>query len=259
MPELCSLEVGLAVEPAVEPAYVEIETEGGVADDLVDVAHGEVVGADVAERGAGRGVDVKTGVFAELADTEEMGSVGDDDDVVEVVFAGDGGETVNLLLGVDGAGLGDDAAKGNSVGEKIVASDAAFGVARVFVAAAAEGDDQRRDLFAVEFDGVVEAGVEDRGWVTGVFGSAEDGDGIGGLGVVLAGDGRYLLIDPDAPYDGDDEDQPEEFTEDGSAGAASAQIGRRGDHRVGTVLPGGRMFEPLNGEDSTMRRVSLQG
>ena len=69
-----------------------------------------------------------------------------------------------------------------------------------------------------------------------------------------------LLIDPDAPDDGDEEDQPEEFTKDGSAGAASAaQIGGRGDHRVGTVLPGGRMFEPLNGEDSTMRRVSLQG
>ena len=28
----------------MEPAYVEIEAEGGVADDLVDVAHGEVVG-----------------------------------------------------------------------------------------------------------------------------------------------------------------------------------------------------------------------
>jgi hypothetical protein len=38
---------------AVNPVYVEVEAGGGVADDLVDVAHGEVVGADVPEGGAG--------------------------------------------------------------------------------------------------------------------------------------------------------------------------------------------------------------
>ena len=128
-----------------------------------------------------------------------MGAVGDDDDVVEIVFAGDGGEAVDLLLGVDGAGLGDDAAEGDAVGEEVVAADAAFGVAGVLVAASAEGDDERGDLFAVEFDGVVEAGVEDGGGVAGVLGCSEDGDGVGGLGVVLAGDGGDLLIDPDAP------------------------------------------------------------
>ena len=64
--------------------------------------------------------------------------------------AGDGGETVDLLLGVDGAGLGDDAAIGDAVGEEVVAADAAFGVAGVFVAAAAEGDDEGRDVLAVE-------------------------------------------------------------------------------------------------------------
>jgi hypothetical protein len=30
-----------------------------------------------------------------------MGCVGDDDDVVEVVLAGDGGEAMHLLFGVD--------------------------------------------------------------------------------------------------------------------------------------------------------------
>ena len=46
-----ALDVGLAFEPAVEPADVEIETEGGVADDLMEVAHGEVVVRDVADDG----------------------------------------------------------------------------------------------------------------------------------------------------------------------------------------------------------------
>ena len=45
------LNVWLAFEPAVEPADVEVEAEGGVADDLVEVAHGEVVVRDVADDG----------------------------------------------------------------------------------------------------------------------------------------------------------------------------------------------------------------
>jgi len=193
----------------VQPVDVQVEAQGGVADDLVEVAHGHVVVADVADGGAGRGVDVEAGVFAELADAEEMGCVGDDDDVVEMVFVGDGGEAVDLLLGVGGAGLGDDAAEGNSIGEEVVAADASFRVAGVFVAAAAEGDDQRGDVLAVEIDDVIETGVEDGGWVAGVLGRAEDGDGVGGLGVVLAGDGGYLLIDPDAPCGRDQKDQRE--------------------------------------------------
>ena len=161
-----------------------------------------------------------------------MGCVGDDDDVMEIVFVGDGGEAVDLLLGVDGAGLGDDAAEGDSVGEEVVAADAAFGVAGVFVAAAAEGDDERGDLFAVEVDGVVEAGVKDGRGVAGVLGCTEDGDGVGGLGVVFAGDGGDLLVDPDAPRSGDQEDDPEQPAEEETAGGASApQIGGRGDHR----------------------------
>ena len=70
-----------------------------------------------------------------------MGAIGDDDDVVEIVFVRDGGEAVDLLLGVDGAGLRDDAAEGDSIRKEVVAADAALGVAGVFVAAAAKGDD----------------------------------------------------------------------------------------------------------------------
>jgi hypothetical protein len=109
----------------------------------VEVAHGEIVVADVAYGRARRRVDVEARVFAEFADAEEMGCVGDDDDVMEIIFASDGGEAVDLLLGVDGAGLGDDAAEGDSICEEIVAANASFGVAGVLVAAAAEGDDQR--------------------------------------------------------------------------------------------------------------------
>ena len=180
----------------------------------MEVAHGEVVVADVADGGPGRGVDVEAGVFAELADAEEVGCVGDDDDVMEIVFVGDGGEAVDLLLGVDGAGFGDDAAEGNSIGEEVVATYSSFGVAGVFVAASAEGDDQRSDLFAIEVDGVIETGVKDGGWVAGVLGCTEDGDGVGGLGVVLVGDGGDLLVDPDAPRGGDQEDDPEQPPED---------------------------------------------
>ncbi len=160
-----------------------------------------------------------------------MRAVGDNDDVVEIVFVGDGGEAVDLLLGVDGAGLGDDVAEGDAVGEEVVAADAAFGVAGVLVAAAAESDDERGDLFAVEFDGVVETGVKDGGWVAGVFGRSEDGDGVCGLGVVLCRQRVDLVIDPDAPGGDDEKHQRERAAKDESAcGAWGAQIGLRDDH-----------------------------
>ena len=115
------------------------------------------------------------------ADAEEVGGVGDDDDVMQVVFACDGGEALHLLLGVDGMGLGDDVAEGNAIGEEIVAAYPSLSVSGVLVAAASEGDDERRDLLAVELDRVVEAGVEDGRRMAGVLGGSEDGDGVGGL------------------------------------------------------------------------------
>ena len=109
----------------------------------MEVAHGHVVVADVAEGGPGRGVDVEASVFAQLADAEEVGCVGDDDDVTEIVFVSDGSQAANLLLGVDGVGFGDDVAEGYAIGEKIVPAYASFGVAGVLVAASAEGDSTR--------------------------------------------------------------------------------------------------------------------
>ena len=159
-----------------------------------------------------------------------MGSVGDYDDVVEVVVVGDGCEAADLLLGVGGAGFGDDVAEGDAVGEEIVAAYSTFGVSGVFVGASAEGDDERGDLFAVEFDGVVEASVEDGRGMAGVLGCSEDGDGVGGLSVVHAGDGSDLAADPDAPGGGDEKEEDEQ-TEDATAGRTPAsQIGFRDNH-----------------------------
>jgi hypothetical protein len=90
---------------------------------------------------------------------------------------------------------------------------------------------------------VVEAGVKDGGGVAGVFGCAKDGDGVGGLRVVLASDSGYLLIDPDAPCSGYEKDQREQPAEKETAGGASAsQVGGRDDHRrERTKLYGERM------------------
>ena len=114
-----------------------------------------------------------------------MGAVGDDDDVVKVVLAGRwrrvGGPAARWSMERVSAMM---LPKGDAVGEEVVAADAAFGVAGVFVAAAAECDDEWGDLFAIELDGVVEAGVKDGGWMAGVLGCTEDGDGVGRLGVV---------------------------------------------------------------------------
>ena len=86
--------------------------------------------------------------------------------------------------------------------------------------AAAEGDDEWGDLFAVELDGVVEAGVEDGRWVAGILGRAEDGDGVGGLGVVLGRHRVDLVVDPDAPSGRDEEHEREHATQEESAGGA---------------------------------------
>jgi len=209
----------------VQPTDVEVEAERGVADHLVEVTHGEVVVADVADGRAGRGEDVEARVLTELADAEEVGAVGDDDDVLQIVFVGDGGEAVDLLLGVDGAGLGDDVAEGNSIGEQVVATDAAFCVAGVFIAAATEGDDERSDLLAVEFYGVVEAGVKDGGGMSGVLGCSKDGNRIGGLGLVVACDGVDLLVEPDGPSGDDDEHKGKQLTEEGAPDAAATEVG----------------------------------
>ena len=149
------------MDVAAQPADVQVEAQGGVADHLVDHALGGVDVVDVAERSARRGVDVEAGAAAEQGDAKEMGAVADDDDVAEVFTVGDGGEALDLLLGVDGLSFGDDFVKGNAVGEEVIAADAALGLAGVEIAAAAERDDDRRHAAVVERDGFVQAGVQD--------------------------------------------------------------------------------------------------
>ncbi len=69
--------------------------------------------------------------------------------------------------------------------------------------------------------------------MAGVLGCTEDSDGVGWLGVILTGDGGDLLVDPDAPCCGDEQNQREQPAENETApsGALASQIGRRGDHR----------------------------
>src|SRR6185437_7451547 len=149
--------------------------------------------------GARRGEDIEAGAAAEQSDAEEVGAVGDDDDGVEVVGGGDLGEFRHLLLRVKGVGLGDDLVEGDAVSQQVVAADAAFGAAGVFVGAAAEGDDDGRDAVVVEGDGFVEAGVEDGRGTAGVLGGPEDGDGVGALGVVDVCGVLDLAVEPDGP------------------------------------------------------------
>ena len=86
-------------------------------------------------------------------------------------------------------------------------------------------------MLAVEIDSVVEAGVKDGRGAARVLGCAEDGDGVGGLGVVFAGDSGYLLIDPKAPGCGGKEDESEQPSEEETTSAEwTSQIGGRGDH-----------------------------
>src|ERR1700678_1044957 len=143
---------------------------------------------------------------------------------------------MDLLLGVYGASFGDDAADRNSIGEEIIAADTAFCVAGVFVAASAEGDDQRSYLLAVKLNCVIEGAVKNGRRVAGVFRCAEDGDGVGWLGVVLVRHSGDLLIDPDAPGNGDQQDHREQSAEkDPPAGASPLQIGFWRDHRCGKL------------------------
>ncbi len=213
----------------MDPGFVEAEAEGGVAENLVEVAHGEVVVVDVAEGWARGGEDLEASGLAEDSDAEEVGGVTDDGDVLEVVLAGDGGEAVDLLLGVDRVGLDDDVGEGDAVGQEIVAAYASLGVAGVAVAASAESDDEGSDLLAIEFNDVIEAGVVDGGGVAAVLGCSEDGDGVGGLGLVFLCYGVYLDADPGGPDDGGYEREQEEVAE--PVAGRSAAIGVSGLHR----------------------------
>ncbi len=58
--------------------------------------------------------------------------------------------------------------------------------------------------------------------MAGVLGCSEDGYGVGGLGVVLAGDDGDLLVDPEAPGGSDDQDHDEKPAEDETAGGGSS-------------------------------------
>ena len=212
------LVVGVAFKPAMEEAVGEAQAECGVAEHLVGVAQEEVVAVDAAEGSAGRGVDVEAGVPAELLDAQKVGGVADNDDVLEVVVAGDIGEAARLLAGGVGVGLSDDGGEGDAVGEEVIAADASLGEAGVLVRAAAEGDDDGGDLPVVEGEGVIEAGVVDGGGSASVLGRTEDGDGVGGLGLILGADLVDAVDDPGGPAGAKQEQEREQQQEESTDG-----------------------------------------
>ena len=103
------------------------------------------------------------------------------------------------------------------MGEEEVAADSALGVG-VGAGTAAEGDHQGRDVAVVEGDDVVEAGVEDGRGAAAVLGRAEDGDGVGGPGLVRPGHRRDLGVDPEEPSGGKQEEQSDEREQESAGG-----------------------------------------
>jgi len=90
--------------------------------------------------------------------------------------------------------------------------------------------------------------------MAGVFGRSKDGDGVGGLGLVVAGDGVDLLVEPDEPASNNDEREGEQLTEEDAPGGAAAEIGGRSDHGCKNVVgravqPAWRSVEPESGLD----------
>ena len=62
-----------------------------------------------------------------------MSSIADDDNVIKVALACDVGETLDLLLGVDGIGFGDDVGVRDPFGKEVVAAYSTFGFTGVLV------------------------------------------------------------------------------------------------------------------------------
>lgn len=170
-----------------------------IAEHLVKVPHGQIVIADMPKRRPRRGIDAQPGILAKFADAEQMRSITDHNDGIEIIFPGYGSQSVDLLFSIGGTGLRNDISKGNAIGQQIIPANPAFGVAGVLIASASKSDDQWGDLPAIELDRVIETGMEHRRRTSGILRSAKYGDSIGGLSLVLTGHIGYLLIHPDKP------------------------------------------------------------
>src|SRR5262249_48402310 len=99
-------------------------------------------------------------------------------------------------------------------------------------AAAAEGNDERGNVLAIEIHGVVETCVQDGRRVAEIFSGPEDSNGIGGLSLVTGGHIGDLLIDVYEPEKRDEQEDAEKEAQKCPTGGAraSAQVGGRDDH-----------------------------
>lgn len=184
---------------------VEMQPPGCVAGDFVGHALEVIAFRDGAAERPGRSVNVEPSGLAELVNAEQVRTVAHDIDGPEIVFVGDYGEVRYGLLGVIAVGFRDDVRLGNAVREEVIATDAAL---REFVAGlfATEGNEEWRQAFPIEGESVAEAVSEHGGWMTVVLGGAEDCDGVGVAGLIMAGvvaDLNIHMRDPeDACHEG---------------------------------------------------------
>jgi len=116
-----------------------------------------------------------------------MRSVGDNDDMAQLVVARDRGKPVHLLLRIERMRLGNDVLQRNAVCEKVVPPHCSFRVAGVFIPSTAKRNHDGSNLLAVQVDGVVEPEVQRRRWMPCVLRSPEDRDGVGLLRLIVTG------------------------------------------------------------------------
>ena len=114
--------------------------------------------------------------------------------------------------------FGDDMRFRDAMGDEVIAAHAAFGVdiASLF---AAEGDEDGGESLTIEGQGVPEAITQDGRRASVVLGCAEDGDGVGASGLVVAGVVAYFQIDVSHPKDGCDKCGGERQAEESSSQA----------------------------------------
>ena len=114
-----------------------------------------------------------------------MERVGDEDDVADVADleeGGGGGQGLPRRLAQD---LPQDVVVGHALGVEVVGRSGGLGEAVAGLAAAGD-DDHGRHAPVVEVDSMVEPGPQDGGRPTVVLGGAEDHDGLGLVGTVVA-------------------------------------------------------------------------
>src|SRR5262249_8265369 len=131
--------------------------------------------------GAGTGtrgdVDLDSFAAQQFLNAEDVVLVADGETAVHAVGAENYSDSLGALGGGGAHRLGDQGTLGNAAVREVVTADASFAETRV-CGGASGGDDDRGETSLKQIVGVVEAGAENRRGVSGIFGGAEDDDGV---------------------------------------------------------------------------------